>query len=161
MGEDDEMVPIGQHTANLRRKGGLGKDPERAAERAQQLTAIDPDWNCPGRSTGNATTASSPTWSKPTATCRDRPGVLMDGDDIGRWLERQSQPGAWAQLSTEQQERLSQLGVKPIQAPSPARQPRVRRRARARRSKRSSGPGGPRTVGGAGRRPPACTARPR
>ncbi|GDY80698.1 hypothetical protein SAV31267_101830 [Streptomyces avermitilis] len=46
-GEDDEMVPIGQHTANLRRKGGLGKDPERAAERAQQLTAIDPDWNCP------------------------------------------------------------------------------------------------------------------
>ncbi|MCX4970971.1 hypothetical protein OHA98_40855 [Streptomyces sp. NBC_00654] len=34
------MVPIGQHMANLRRKGqknGLGKDPERAAVRAAQL----------------------------------------------------------------------------------------------------------------------------
>ncbi|GDY80704.1 helicase [Streptomyces avermitilis] len=120
-GEDDEMVPIGQHTANLRRKGGLGKDPERAAERAQQLTAIDPDWNCPWPLD----------WQRHYRVLADlveadghlpeiAPGVLMDGDDIGRWLERQSQPGAWAQLSTEQQERLSQLGVKPIQAPSPA-----------------------------------------
>ena len=25
------------------------------------------------------------------------PGVLMDGDDIGRWLQRQAQPGTWAQ----------------------------------------------------------------
>jgi hypothetical protein len=41
------MVPVGQHMANLRRKGGLGKNPERAAERAKQLAAIDPDWNCP------------------------------------------------------------------------------------------------------------------
>ncbi|WP_211286549.1 helicase associated domain-containing protein, partial [Streptomyces griseoruber] len=48
------------------------------------------------------------------------PGVLMDGDDIGRWLERQTQPGNWAQLSTEQQERLSQLGVQPLEAPAPA-----------------------------------------
>lgn len=44
------MVPVGQHMANLRRKGaknGLGKDPEQAALRAAQLTEIDPDWNCP------------------------------------------------------------------------------------------------------------------
>lgn len=41
------MVPIGQHMANLRRKGGLGKDAERATLRAEQLTAIAPDWNCP------------------------------------------------------------------------------------------------------------------
>jgi hypothetical protein len=40
-------VPVGQHMANLRRKGGLGKDPERAAVRAQQLAAVDEDWNCP------------------------------------------------------------------------------------------------------------------
>lgn len=49
-GEDDEMVPIGQHMANLRRKGaknGLGKHPDRAAERAAQLTTIDQDWDCP------------------------------------------------------------------------------------------------------------------
>ncbi|WP_437077889.1 helicase associated domain-containing protein, partial [Streptomyces sp. enrichment culture] len=48
------------------------------------------------------------------------PGVLMDGDDIGRWLKRQKQPGTWAQLSTEQQQRLSKLGVQRDQAPPPA-----------------------------------------
>ncbi len=40
-------MPIGQHMANLRRKGGLGKDPKRAAERAEQLTAVAPGWDCP------------------------------------------------------------------------------------------------------------------
>jgi len=48
------------------------------------------------------------------------PGVLFDGDDIGKWLKRQKQPATWKQLSTEQQERLTKLGVKPVQAPSPA-----------------------------------------
>ncbi|MFJ2203554.1 helicase associated domain-containing protein, partial [Streptomyces violaceusniger] len=48
------------------------------------------------------------------------PGVLMDGDDIGRWLQRQEQPGTWKLLSTEQQERLSKLGIKPTEAPSAA-----------------------------------------
>lgn len=32
-GEGETMVPVGQHMANLRRKGGLGKDLERTAER--------------------------------------------------------------------------------------------------------------------------------
>jgi hypothetical protein len=44
--DTDGLVPVGQHTANLRRKGGLGKDPERATARAEQLAAIDPDWCC-------------------------------------------------------------------------------------------------------------------
>jgi hypothetical protein len=44
---DGVEVPIGQHMANLRRKGGLGKDSKRAAVRAAQLATIDPDWNCP------------------------------------------------------------------------------------------------------------------
>ncbi|GGR64539.1 hypothetical protein GCM10010251_96380 [Streptomyces aurantiogriseus] len=120
-GEGEAMVPVGQHMANLRRKGGLGKDPERAAERAKQLTAIDPDWNCPWPLD----------WQRHYRVLADlvdadgslpeiQPGVLMDGDDIGRWLERQKQPGTWAQLSSEQQERLSQLGIKPLEAPSPA-----------------------------------------
>ncbi|MFC8248372.1 DEAD/DEAH box helicase [Streptomyces chartreusis] len=115
------LVPVGQHMANLRRKGGLGKDPERAAQRAQQLAAIDPDWNCPWPLD----------WQRHYRVLADlvdadghlpdiAPGVLFDGDDIGRWLQRQSQPGTWAQLSTEQQERLSKLGIKPAQAPSPA-----------------------------------------
>ncbi|MFD6231629.1 Helicase associated domain protein [Streptomyces sp. NPDC060232] len=120
-GEDAEMVPIGQHMANLRRKDGLGKDPERAAVRAKQLAAIDEDWNCPWPLD----------WQRHYQVLADlvdadgslpdiAPGVLMDGDDIGRWLERQTQPGTWAQLSREQQERLSKLGVQPVQTPSPA-----------------------------------------
>ncbi|MGW5134164.1 Helicase associated domain protein [Streptomyces sp. NPDC004135] len=118
---DGELAPVGQHMANLRRKGGLGKDPERAAKRAKQLAAIDPDWNCPWplhwqrhyRVLADLVDADG---SLPDIA----PGVLMDGDDIGRWLQQQTQPGTWAQLSTEQQERLSKLGVQPAEAPSPA-----------------------------------------
>ncbi|MFD3701206.1 Helicase associated domain protein [Streptomyces sp. NPDC058646] len=123
-GEDDEMVPIGQYMANLRRKGaknGLGKDSDRAAERAAQLTAIDPDWDCPWPLD----------WQRHYRVLADlvdadgrlseiQPGVLMDGDDIGKWLQQQKQPGTWARLLPEQQERLSTLGVKPLEAPYPA-----------------------------------------
>ncbi|MHC3456111.1 helicase associated domain-containing protein [Streptomyces prasinus] len=117
------LVPIGQHLANLRRKGGLGKDPERAAARAQQLTAIDTDWNCPWPLN----------WQRHYRVLADlaatevggvlpdiQPGVTFDGDDIGRWLQRQKQSSIWTQLSTEQQERLSKLGVQPVQAPTGA-----------------------------------------
>ncbi|MEU9206311.1 Helicase associated domain protein [Streptomyces sp. NPDC048332] len=120
-GEGEAMVPVGQHMANLRRKGGLGKDMERAAVRAQQLAAVDEDWNCPWPLD----------WQRHYRVLADlvhadgvlpaiEPGVLFEGDDIGRWLERQKNPGTWAQLSTEQRERLSKLGVQPDQAASPA-----------------------------------------
>ncbi|MFJ3190992.1 DEAD/DEAH box helicase [Streptomyces halstedii] len=118
---DGEQLAIGQLLANLRRKGGLGKDPGRAAQRTQQLAAIDPDWNCPWPLD----------WQRHYKVLADlvdadgvlphiNPGVTFDGDDIGRWLERQKNPGTWAQLSADQQERLSKLGVQPAQAPSPA-----------------------------------------
>ncbi|MFD7958877.1 Helicase associated domain protein [Streptomyces ardesiacus] len=120
----DGPVPIGQHMANLRRKGaknGLGKDPQRAAARAAQLTEIDPDWNCPWPLN----------WQRHYRVLADlvdadghlpdiAPGVTFDGDDIGRWLRQQKQPATWAQLSAEQQQRLTQLGVQPLQAPSTA-----------------------------------------
>ncbi|MFJ4153055.1 Helicase associated domain protein [Streptomyces galbus] len=120
----DGPVPIGQHMANLRRKGaknGLGKDPERAAVRAAQLTQIDPDWNCPWPLN----------WQRHYRVLADlvdadghlpeiAPGVLFEGDDIGRWLRRQKNPGTWAQLLPEQQERLTKLGVQPLKAPSNA-----------------------------------------
>ncbi|WP_121719841.1 DEAD/DEAH box helicase [Streptomyces sp. E2N171] len=120
-GEGEAVVPIGQHMANLRRKGGLGKAPERAAQRAKQLAAIDPDWDCPWPLD----------WQRHYRVLADlvdadgalpaiEPGVLFEGDDLGKWLQRQKNPGTWAQLSSEQQERLSQLGVKPLEAPSPA-----------------------------------------
>ncbi|MFJ8696868.1 DEAD/DEAH box helicase [Streptomyces roseolilacinus] len=117
----DGPVPVGQHMANLRRKGGLGKDPKRTAERAEQLAAIDPDWNCPWPLN----------WQRHYRHLADlaadetggvlpdiAPGVLMDGDDIGRWLQRQRRD--WRLLSTEQQERLAKLGVQPTEAPSAA-----------------------------------------
>ncbi len=121
--EDEAMMPIGQHLANLRRKGGLGKDPERAAERARQLAEVDSDWNCPWpldwqrhyRVLANLA-ADEPDGHLPDIP----PGVTFDGDDLGRWLVRMREPGTWAQLSTEQQERLTTLGVQPDQAPSPA-----------------------------------------
>ncbi|WSK91928.1 Helicase associated domain protein [Streptomyces sp. NBC_01278] len=122
-GEDDEMVPIGQHIANLRRKGaknGLGKNEDTATTRAAQLAQIDEDWNCPWPLD----------WQRQYRVLADlvdadgqlpdiAPGVLWDGDDIGRWLQQQKQPATWARLLPEQQERLTALGVEPAQAPSP------------------------------------------
>ncbi|GGX42167.1 helicase [Streptomyces chryseus] len=118
---DGEQLAIGQLLANLRRRGGLGKDPGRAAQRAEQLAAIDPDWNCPWPLD----------WQRHYKVLADLvdadgrlphidPGVTFDGDDIGRWLQQQRKPGTWAQLSAEQQERLTTLGIKPLEAPSPA-----------------------------------------
>lgn len=93
-GEGEAMVPVGQHMANLRRKGGLGKDAERAAVRAKQLAAVDEDWNCPWPLD----------WQRHYRVLADLvdadgvlpaigPGVLFEGDDLGKWLERQKNPG--------------------------------------------------------------------
>ncbi|MGW9618978.1 Helicase associated domain protein [Streptomyces diastaticus] len=112
-GEGKAMVPVGQHMANLRRKGGLGKDPKRAAERAEQLAAIDPDWDCPWPLS----------WQRHFRVLADlvdadgvlpyiAPGVTFEGDDIGTWRWRQQEPGTWAQLLPEQRERLEALGVR-------------------------------------------------
>ncbi|MEV0993257.1 Helicase associated domain protein [Streptomyces sp. NPDC049949] len=123
-GEDNAMVPIGQHMANLRRKGtknGLGKDPDRAAERAAQLTAIDEDWDCPWPLD----------WQRHYRVLADlvdadgilphiAPGVVFDGDDVGKWLQQQKQPANWTRLLPEQQARLTTLSVEPAQAPPPA-----------------------------------------
>ncbi len=118
---EDELIPAGQHMANLRRKGGLGKDAERAAARAQQLAAIDPDWNCPWpldwqRHYRHLAHLAE---DEPGGALPDiAPGVQIDGDDIGRWLKRQRRD--WRLLTTEQQGRLSELGVQPAQTPPPA-----------------------------------------
>ncbi|MFD8809276.1 Helicase associated domain protein [Streptomyces sp. NPDC059597] len=118
-GEGEAMVPIGQHMANLRRKGGLGKDPERAAERAQQLAAIDPDWNCPWPLDWQRhhRVLADLAADEPHGRLPDiQPGVLFEGDDLGKWLQRQRR--SWAELSEEQEQRLTALGVKPLEAPS-------------------------------------------
>ena len=121
--ETEGLVPIGHHLANLRRKGGLGKKPERAETRAAQLTSIDPDWNCPWpldwqRHYRHLAHLAA---DEPGGVVPDiAPGVQIDGDDIGRWLKRQAQPATWKQLSAEQQNRLTRIGVKPAQTPPPA-----------------------------------------
>ncbi|MFE5669242.1 Helicase associated domain protein [Streptomyces niveus] len=127
-GEGEAMVPIGQHMANLRRKGGLGKEPKRAAARAQQLTEIDPDWDCPWPLS----------WQRHYRVLADlvdadgvlpyiAPGVVYDGDDIGTWRWRQQEMGTWAQLLPEQRDRLEALGVRgaalPVTAAAPAELP--------------------------------------
>ncbi|MET7665911.1 Helicase associated domain protein [Streptomyces sp. NPDC005463] len=121
-GENDtDLIPIGQLAANLRRKDGLGKNTERAETRAAQLAAIDPDWNCPWPLDWQRhyriltdLAADEPHGALPQI----QPGVLFEGDDLGKWLQRQARD--WAQLSTEQQQRLARLGVQPLEGPSPA-----------------------------------------
>ncbi|MFE0379086.1 Helicase associated domain protein [Streptomyces inhibens] len=122
-GEGEAMVPVGQHMANLRRKGGLGKNAERAEERAKQLTVIDPDWDCPWPldwQRHHRILAHLATDEPGGVLPAIEPGVFFDGDDIGRWLTRQREARIWTQLSAEQQERLTTLGVQPAEAPSPA-----------------------------------------
>ncbi|MGO4462621.1 Helicase associated domain protein [Streptomyces sp. M-16] len=127
-GEGEAMVPIGQHMANLRRKGaknGLGKNEDTATTRSAQLTAIDKDWDCPWPLD----------WQRHYRVLADlvdadgvlphiAPGVVFDGDDVGKWLQQQKQPATWARLLPEQQERLTKLGVQPVQTPSPTPAPR-------------------------------------
>ncbi|MFE3687596.1 Helicase associated domain protein [Streptomyces sp. NPDC059095] len=128
---DDGQLAVGQFLANLRRKGGLGKDADRAAKRAQQLTEIDQDWDCPWPLN----------WQRHYRVLADlidadghlphiAPGVLMDGDDIGTWRWRQQEPGTWAQLLPEQRERLEALGVRgaalPVAAAATAELPAAR-----------------------------------
>ncbi|MGW2203222.1 Helicase associated domain protein [Streptomyces sp. NPDC001774] len=120
---DSEQLAIGQFLANLRRKDGLGKNPERAAARAQQLTAIDPDWACPWPLDWQRhyRVLAHLADTEPHGVLPDiQPGVAFDGDDLGRWLARMKETSTWAQLSNEQQDRLTTLGVQPDQAPSPA-----------------------------------------
>ncbi|MFG2123982.1 Helicase associated domain protein [Streptomyces sp. NPDC048710] len=120
---DGRPVAIGQLMANLRRPHGLGKNAKIAEARAEQLAAIDPDWKCPWPLDWQRhhRVLADLAADEPGGRLPDiQPGVLMDGDDLGKWLQRQKQPSTWAQLSPEQQERLSQLGVAPLEAPSPA-----------------------------------------
>ncbi|MFF7256563.1 DEAD/DEAH box helicase [Streptomyces microflavus] len=120
-GEGEATVPVGQHLANLRRTGGLGKNPERAVRRAQQLAAIDPDWNCPWPLN----------WQRHYRVLADlidadgalphiAPGVTFDGDDIGTWRWQQRKAGVQAQLMPGQRERLAKLGIKAAELAEPA-----------------------------------------
>jgi hypothetical protein len=110
-----EDQPVGQDLANLRKPNGLGKKPERAAQRRAMLEAIDPDWK--------------PAWALPwqrhyakVRWCLTEggaelpellPGVRIDGDDLGTWITEQQH--TWGALSPTQRDRLARLD---IQAPA-------------------------------------------
>lgn len=118
---DSELVPVGEHMANLRRKDGLGKNPQRAATRAAQLAAIDPDWNCPWPLDWQRhyRVLAELAADEPDGILPDiAPGVLYEGDDLGKWLQRQRR--SWAELTEEQQQRLTALGATPAEPPAPA-----------------------------------------
>ncbi|MFD8491518.1 helicase associated domain-containing protein [Streptomyces sp. NPDC059712] len=122
---DGKPVPIGQLLANLRRKGGLGKNSERAQTRGAQLSGIDPDWNCPWpldwqRHYRHLAHLAE---DEPGGVVPDiAPGVLYDGDDLGKWLQRQRR--SWVELSEGQQQRLTALGVQPAETLAPAPAPK-------------------------------------
>lgn len=115
--------PVGQWLTNLRRPGGLGKNPERAQRRTEQLTEIDPDWN-PGQLGWTVDWQRHHTGLRALLEAGGTleeilPGVTYRGDDIGRWLARQARD--WARLNPEQQRRLAGLGVRPASRPTPPR----------------------------------------
>ncbi|MFJ9945789.1 DEAD/DEAH box helicase [Streptomyces erythrochromogenes] len=105
---------VGQWLTNVRRPGGLGKDPERAERRAAALAAIDPDWH-PGMLGWTVDwqrhyaylTQLLAEGTRPAAIV---PGVTRHGEDVGRWLATQRRN--WNRLNAEQQRRLEALGVK-------------------------------------------------
>ncbi|WTO66597.1 Helicase associated domain protein [Streptomyces sp. NBC_00212] len=107
--------PVGQWLTNIRRPGGLGKDPVRAERRAKELAAVDEDWN-------PAVLGWTVDWQRHYVGLKALlgegalltgivPGVTWRGDDIGRWLTRQRRD--FARLNPEQQKRLAELGVQP------------------------------------------------
>src|SRR3954462_8891135 len=84
---------MGQWLTNVRRPGGLGKDPVRAEKRAQQLAAVDKDcspallgWTVDGQRHFVGLAALLKDGALLTGIV---PGVTYRGDDLGRWLARQ------------------------------------------------------------------------
>ncbi|MFE9221683.1 Helicase associated domain protein [Streptomyces lavendulae] len=108
-------VQVGQWLTNVRRPGGLGKDPVRAGRRAAALAEVDADWNPAER-------GWTVDWQRHYAYLAQllaegarltavTAGVTRHGEDIGRWLAVQRRD--WARLNAEQQARLTALGVTP------------------------------------------------
>ncbi|MFF4324408.1 hypothetical protein [Streptomyces sp. NPDC001568] len=104
---------LGLWLTNVRRPGGLGKDPVRARRRADELAAIDPDWN-PGPLGWTVDWQRHLTYPRQALTAGAGvddivPGVTRHGDDIGRRLATQRRD--WNRLNAEQRRRLGGLGV--------------------------------------------------
>ncbi|MFH8894209.1 MULTISPECIES: DEAD/DEAH box helicase [unclassified Streptomyces] len=124
---------VGQWLTNIRRPNGLGKNPVRARRRAEELAAIDRDWN-PGQKGWTVDWQRHYTYLAQLLEEGVRlsaivPGVTRHGEDVGRWLTTQRRD--WDRLTEEQRARLAKLGVK--------RAPRARRSAAKAAAAASSG----------------------
>ncbi|MGW2681395.1 helicase associated domain-containing protein [Streptomyces sp. NPDC001436] len=115
--------PVGQWLTNVRRPGGLGKDPDRATRRAAALAAIDEDWN-PGDDDHGWTVDWQRHYAYLTQLLAEgarltaiKPGITRHGEDVGRWLATQRRD--WTRLNAEQQARLGKLGVTPARVAGP------------------------------------------
>jgi superfamily II DNA or RNA helicase len=107
--------PVGQWLANCRKDGGLGKDPERARRRDEQLAAIDLDWRPAWPVDWQRNYAGVARLLALGAELTDIvPGVTSFGADVGRWLQRQRQHVVWEGLAEGQRERLTALRVTPL-----------------------------------------------
>ncbi|WP_375964393.1 DEAD/DEAH box helicase [Kitasatospora purpeofusca] len=107
---------VGQWLSNCRRPGAMDGQPGRAAA----LSGIDPDWNPDWPLAWQRHWAGVALCLDGGATLADLvPGVSVDGDDIGRWLERQCRPAVWNGLLPGQRERLTRLGIHPHPHSSP------------------------------------------
>ncbi|WP_327713785.1 Helicase associated domain protein (plasmid) [Streptomyces sp. NBC_00464] len=105
---------VGQWLANVRKTGGLGKDPERAVERRAALEAIDPDWDPQWPVDWQRHYAAAlELLAEENGLTEVLPGVTVHGVDVGSWINRQRDPAVWQNLTTEQRERLEHLGLHP------------------------------------------------
>nr|WP_299542192.1 helicase associated domain-containing protein [uncultured Streptomyces sp.] len=114
-----DEVAVGQWLANLRKEGGLGANPERAAERRRALEAIDPDWSprWPVDWQRHYAAARTLLGKEQRTAAVLLPGVTVNGCDVGTWATRQQNPAVWNTLLPEQRARLEPLGITP---PAPA-----------------------------------------
>ncbi|MFD8096867.1 helicase associated domain-containing protein [Streptomyces malaysiensis] len=81
---------------------------------------MDPDWNCswPLDWQRHYRILAQLAEDEPDGRLPEiQPGVLFEGDDLGRWLQQQA--NNWTDLSNEQQQRLTALGVTPAEQPAP------------------------------------------
>ncbi|MGW5117283.1 helicase associated domain-containing protein [Streptomyces noursei] len=126
-------MAVGHWLANLRKTGGLGKDEERATERREALECIDPYWNPTWPLAWQQRHAALTVVLADGATLAEiLPGVTVDGQDIGTWLH--TQRTGWEQLSQEQREHLTELGVQPpptAEKEAPAKPAKARKGASA------------------------------
>ncbi|MFG2490441.1 hypothetical protein ACGFSD_05100 [Streptomyces caniferus] len=112
----------------LRRAGGLGRFGN-TFRYAPSDTAIDRDWDCLWplgwrrhyrQLTDLAARLIGGEVDEPGGVLSAiEPGLFIDDEDLGRFLQRRSQPGSWAQLAAGQQEVLTRLGIKSAPTPPP------------------------------------------